>query len=93
LLGAVLAACMKNPKGSGAIATGIILIAYFAARVTDISDSLKFLNVISPFKYFDLNKMAVGSGLNIVPVLLSLALVAVFTFSTYYFYQKRDLKV
>jgi ABC-2 type transport system permease protein len=92
-LGAVLAACMKNPKGSGAIATGIILIAYFVARVTDISDSLKFLNVISPFKYFDLNKMAVGSGLNIVPVLLSLALIAVFTFSTYYFYQKRDLKV
>jgi ABC-2 type transport system permease protein len=92
-LGAMLSGCMRNPKGSGAIATGIILIGYFLARVTDLSSNLTFLNVFSPFKYFDLNKIAVGNGLNIVPVLLSLALVAVFTFSTYYFYQKRDLKV
>jgi ABC-2 type transport system permease protein len=92
-LGAVLAACMKNPKGSGAIATGIILVAYFVARITDMFVKLSFLDVISPFKYFDLERIIKGNGLNIVPVLLSLALVAVFTFSTYYFYQKRDLKV
>lgn len=92
-LGAVLAACMKNPKASGSLATGILLIAYFISRVTDLSDRLNILNLISPFKYFDLSKIVAGNGLNIGIVLLSLALVGVFTASTYFLYKKRDLKV
>ncbi len=92
-LGAVLAACMRNPKGSGSIATGILLIAYFVSRITDMSDKLNILNVISPFKYFDLVEIVAGNGLNTGVVLLSLALVAAFLALTYAFYPKRDLKV
>jgi ABC-2 type transport system permease protein len=92
-LGAVLAACMRNPKASGSIATGILLIAYFVSKITDMTDRLNFLDLISPFKYFDLNKIVAGNGLNIGIVLFSLALVAAFTVLTYIFYKKRDLKV
>lgn len=92
-LGAVLAAFMKNPKGSGGIATGIILIAYFVARITDMFDKLNFLNVISPFKYLDIGKVVAGNGINFGIVLLSIALVAVFSVLTYVFYNKRDLKI
>ena len=92
-LGALLAACMRNPKASGSAATGILLTAYFVGRITDLSDKLRFLNLISPFKYFDLGRMAAGSGLNFGIVLLSLALVATFCVLTYVFYQKRDLNI
>lgn len=92
-LGTVLAGCMRNPKASGSIATGILLIAYFVSKITDIVNNLSFLNLISPFKYFDLKNMVEGNGLNIGIVLLSLALVAVLSVLTYFFYQKRDLKV
>jgi len=49
--------------------------------------------LISPFKYFDLGRIVAGNGLNLGVVILSLALVAAFTVSTYVFYQKRDLNV
>jgi ABC-2 type transport system permease protein len=92
-LGAALAAFMRNPKSSGSLATGILIIGYFVARITDMTDNLNFLNLISPFKYFNIVNLYAGKGLNIGIVLLSLALVAVFTFLTYFFYKKRDLKV
>ncbi|RIE06049.1 ABC transporter permease subunit [Candidatus Cryosericum terrychapinii] len=92
-LGAVLAAWMRHPRTSGSVATGVLFTAYFVARITDMSDKLRFLNVISPFKYFDLGRMVAGNGLNTGIVLLSLALVAAFTALTYVFYQKRDLNI
>lgn len=92
-LGAVLAACMRHPKASGSVATGILFTAYFVARITDMSDKLRFLNLISPFKYFDLGRIVASNGLNLGVVLLSLALVAAFCVLTYVFYQKRDLNI
>jgi ABC-2 type transport system permease protein len=68
-------------------------MAYFVARITDMSDKLRFLNVISPFKYFDLGRIVAGHGLNFGIVLLSLVLVAIFCVLTYVSYQKRDLRV
>jgi ABC-2 type transport system permease protein len=92
-LGAVLAACMRNPKASGSVATGILFTAYFIARIADMSDKLRFLNLISPFKYFDLGRIVAGNGLNLGIVFLSLALVAAFSVLTYVSYKKRDLTI
>lgn len=92
-LGSALAAFMSNPKTSGSIVTAILLIAFVISKITDLSDKLNFLNLISPFKYFDLYKLVAGNGLNIGIVILSLVLVAVFFVSTYFFYGKRDLHV
>ena len=92
-LGAVLAASMRNPKTSGSVATGILFTAYFVARIADMSSKLKFLNLISPFKYFDLGRIVAGNGLNFGVVLLSLGLVAVLVGLTYITYQKRDLGI
>ena len=92
-LGTMLASCIKNSKVSGSIATGIVLIGYFISRITEMFDKLNFLNIISPFKYFNLAKIVAGDGLNPVIVLLSILLIAFFTVSTYYFYNKRDLNI
>jgi ABC-2 type transport system permease protein len=92
-IGAALSAFMRNPKGSGSLAAGLVLVGYFISIITNLSDSLKYLNVLSPFKYFSYANIVNGNGLSIVIVILSILLVAAFCVSTYFFYRKRDLKV
>jgi ABC-2 type transport system permease protein len=92
-LGALLSACTKNPKTSGSLAIGILFATYFISKITDLTDKVNFLNLLTPFKYFSYEKIVNGEGLNLVVVMLSLVLVAAFSASTYYFYMKRDLKV
>jgi ABC-2 type transport system permease protein len=84
---------MRRSRAAGSVATGIIFATYFIARKTDMSDKLRFLNVTSPFKYFDLPSIVVEGGLNPGIVVLSLALAAALVALTYVFYQKRDLNV
>lgn len=92
-LGALLSASTNNPKASGSLATGILFGTYIISKITDLTDKVNALNLLSPFKYFSYEKIVNGEGLNLIIVILSLALVAVFSASTYYFYMKRDLKV
>lgn len=92
-LGTLLSAFMKKPKASGSIATGILLGAFAISKVTDLTDHLNVLNILSPFKYFNLNRIIEHNSLNIVVVVLSLLLVIGFIYSTYYFYRRRDLNI
>jgi ABC-2 type transport system permease protein len=92
-LGAFLSALMKNPKLSGSVATGILLGAYVISKITDLTDRFNALNVLSPFKYFNYQDIVNGMGLSLGIVILSLLLSAVFSFSTYFFYTKRDLNL
>ena len=92
-LGAAIAGVLKNPKSAASLATGMLLVAYMVSKITDLKSSLNFLNLISPFKYFDLNQIVAGKGINAGIALLSLALVAILSASTYIFYKRRDLKV
>ena len=92
-LGAALAALIRNSKASGSLAVGLLLTSFVIAKITDLTDRVNFLNVLSPFKYFNYNDMVVGNRLNIGMVVLSLLLAAVFSAATYFFYRKRDLNV
>lgn len=92
-LGTVLAAYLRKPKGAGSIVTGVLLGAYVVAKITDLTDKVNFLNILSPFKYFDYADMLYDKSINLVIVGLTLLLVACMTYLTYHFYQKRDLNV
>jgi ABC-2 type transport system permease protein len=92
-LGAMLSSIMKNPKTSGSLAVGILMISYIISKVTDLTDRVNSLNIFSPFKYFSYERILNGDGLSFVISLLSLVIAAVFSASTYFFYLKRDLKV
>lgn len=92
-LGALISAIMRNPKGAGAVAAGVALVAYVITEITNLNDSLSILNVLSPFKYFSAGRIIDGNGLNPVIVLGSLLLAAAFSASTYFFYRRRDLNV
>ncbi len=92
-LGAAIAAIVKNPKSAGSLGTGMMIIAFVISEITNLTDKINFINVLSPFKYFSYYDLVAGKGINIIILLLSLLLVALFTASTYFFYQKRDLYV
>ena len=92
-LGTLLSASMKNPKASGPLATGILLGGYVIYIVTDLTDHLNALKVLSPFKYFSYEDIVNGKGLSSSAVIMSILLAAVFSALTYVFYRKRDLKV
>ena len=92
-LGAWIAAAMRNPKGAGSLAAGVVIGAYIIDEITSVSDRLHFLNVLSPFKYFSYDRIVAGNGLNPGTAALSLLLAAVFTALSYLFYGRRDLNV
>ncbi|MCE5345323.1 MAG: ABC transporter permease [Bacteroidales bacterium] len=92
-LGALLAAVLKNAKASGSLAAGILFGCYVISKITDLTDRVNFLNVLSPFKYFSYQNIVNGNGLSLDIVILSILLMAVFTISTYFFYNQRDLSI
>ncbi|MDF2868435.1 MAG: hypothetical protein K0R05_10 [Anaerocolumna sp.] len=91
--GTLLASIKKKTKATGSIASGIFIAAYFIAKITDLTDRLNFLNILSPFKYFSYPEIIEGKGLNIFIVILTLLLSIFLILGTYKFYTKRDLTV
>lgn len=92
-LGAFISAYMKNPKASGSIVASILIVSYVISKITDLTDRVNVINIFSPFKYFSYESIVNGKGLSFVIVILSLALVIIFSAATYFFYLKRDLRV
>lgn len=91
-IGALLAAFLKKPKLSGTIAAGILFMAYIISVVSELSEHLSILNILSPFKYFSYQKIVNGNGLHVGIVLISLLIFAAFTCTAFYAYTKRDLR-
>jgi ABC-2 type transport system permease protein len=92
-LGALLAAFIRSSKASGALATGILFGSFVISKITDLADDLRFLNVLSPFKYFDYSRIADGHGLSLAIALFSLLVTALFSAFTYFFYRKREFGI
>ncbi len=91
-LGAFLASVMKNPKASGSIGAGILFAAYVISKITDLTDKVNYLNILSPFKYFNNVDIVNGNGLSVFAVILSIILSAALFGSAYILYQRRDIK-
>lgn len=92
-LGALISAVMRRPKASGSIASGILFTAFVISKITDLTDRINFINVLSPFKYFSYQSIVGGKGISIGIAILSFILVFAFSVSTYFFYMKRDLNI
>ncbi|WOO36340.1 ABC transporter permease subunit [Anaerocolumna sp. AGMB13020] len=91
--GTLLASRKIKTKATGSIASGIVIATYFLAKITDLTDRLNFLNILSPFKYFSYPEIIKGNGLNIFIVVLTLLLSVFLIWGAYKLYTKRDLAV
>ncbi len=89
--GAFLAAILKNAKTSASIATGVLLVTYFMSMLIDINRDLRFLEFLTPYKYFEAKYLMFGETFKTSSLLLSGAMITIFLVGTYFFYERRDL--
>ncbi|MHB8130930.1 MAG: ABC transporter permease subunit [Mobilitalea sp.] len=91
-LGALLAAWIGRYKLSSPIATGILMTMFLLSVMIDISGKIEYLRVFSFFKYFDA-KDILKLGYNFTYLFIAAILTVLFAFGSYYFYQKRDMRI
>ncbi len=92
-LGIFLGCALKKYKRAGSLAVSLLLGAYFASVISELSDKMKFLRYISPFKYFDPALLLRESRLEIGFVFLSFLIIAGLLMGAYLSYKKRDLYI
>jgi ABC-2 type transport system permease protein len=65
---------------------------YIIAVIVDMVEKLDALKYLSFFKYYDAKDILKGSYSPVYPI-VSVVIVGVLLFGTYYFYQRRDMKI
>ena len=90
-IGAVFATVRKNNGRAGAVASWFVVFAYVIYAATNLNDGIRFLNILSPFKYFDTANIASGKGLDPLAMAFSLFLVMICSCIAYYAYGRRDI--
>lgn len=92
-IGALVAGIVRKPKSAPSIATSIMFLTFLLYYLVNLKDNLSVLKYLSPFKYFDAAVLLKDGRLDPIFVALSVVIVAVAVFGTYYFYSERDLSV
>jgi ABC-2 type transport system permease protein len=93
VIGSSLAAVQKKSKTSASLATGVLLLTYIISVAIDLNEGIEGLKYLTPFKYFEAKNIMFGVGFETVFIVISVGLIAVFSFITYVFYNKRDLNI
>lgn len=92
-IGTGIAAASRRPKAAASIATAVLLVSFILSSVVSMNSNLEGLKYITPFKYFEGEKLLKGGGFDPVFVVLSLVIIGALAVVTYVFYRKRDLRV
>ncbi|WP_438445064.1 ABC transporter permease subunit [Gorillibacterium sp. sgz5001074] len=91
--GAAVAAALKQPRTSGSVAASIMLGTFVLAKITDLTDRLSILNLLTPFKYFSYARIVEGNGIHAGIALLAIGLAVGLAASAYILYRKRELTI
>jgi ABC-2 type transport system permease protein len=92
-LGAASAAVISKPRASTGTAAGIMLFTFLLSSAIDINHDLAALQFLTPFKYFPARDMMLDGGFAAFYTVLAVALTALLTVATYWFFKRRDLRV
>lgn len=90
-IGMCMASILKRYKNSGKISATLLMILYFFNIITALSESLDFLKYVTPFRYFDTNKILATGTYEPIYLILSLLIITLGITGTFTFYPKRDL--
>lgn len=93
LMGSAIAAYGKNPKISAPVAIVVVLLFFMIAKIADMSKDFDFLKWFTPIKYYEAEVILGREGFGLAYLMLSFLILGLLTFTTYSFYQRRDLKV
>jgi ABC-2 type transport system permease protein len=92
-IGIFLGCAMKRYKRAASVAVSLLLGTYFLSVISGLHDNLAFLEVLSPFTYFNPATLLNEARIDIAYVLLSLVIIAVCISGGYITYAKRDLYI
>ncbi len=90
-IGLLLAGLFNRSKVGTGIGTALILSTFSLKVLIDLNKDVDFLTALTPFRYFSARDMMFDHQLEVGYVILALALTALCTFATYYFYNRRDI--
>ncbi|WP_226673866.1 ABC transporter permease subunit [Rossellomorea aquimaris] len=93
VIGTAIASYSKQPAKAASFSTGVLLFTFILSFAIDLSEKIEGLKYFTPFKYFEAKNVMYGGGLEFLFVGISLVLIAILAFSTFVFYNKRDLNV
>ncbi|MBN2794601.1 MAG: ABC transporter permease subunit [Clostridia bacterium] len=92
-MGMFLASFLKRYKSSGKISASLLMVLYVLNVITALNSKLDFLKYITPFKYFEANKILVNNTLEGKYIMLSIVIIFVGFGLTFILYPKRDLRL
>lgn len=92
-IGTGIAAVSRHSKSVGSLATAVLLVSFILSSAINMNSKLEGLQYITPFKYFEAEKLLEGGGFQPVFVILSVVIISAMVCVTYVFYKKRDLNV
>lgn len=90
-IGLFLGAWSKTAASAAGVATAVILGAFVLNVLIDLNPDLRYLEFLTPFRYFNSLKVMYEQEMRPAFVLLSGGLVAALTAGTYIFFRKRDI--
>lgn len=90
-IGMLLASGLKRYKASGKISASILMILYMVSVISALSSKLENLKYITPFKFFEANKLLLDGRYEIEYILITIGIIAVCMIGTFLIYPKRDL--
>jgi ABC-2 type transport system permease protein len=92
LLGSAIGAFLNNPKSAPSFTAITLFAAYLLSMLIDLNSKLKYLQYLTPFKYFEAKNLMADNSFALIFVILSLVMIAALLRITYHSYQKRELK-
>lgn len=93
LVGTGIGAASKRPRAAASVATGILLLDFILYKAVELNSSIDFLQYLTPFMYFDAVKLLSETGFELVFILLSAIIIAIFSCMTVICYRRRDLSI
>lgn len=91
--GLLLGCAMKQYKAAGSTAIAVILVTYIVYIMLSLKPDLKFLQYITPFKYYDAAAFLSAGHLDGGYLALSAGIIVFFVGVAYWAYNKRDLYI
>ena len=92
-IGMLFASILKHPKKSGTAVIIILMITYVLSIAISLTDSLEFLEVLSPFTYFKPDYLNIHKSLELRNIILSAGVIAAGLIVTFTVYPRRDIKM
>jgi len=92
-VGMFLASVLKRYKSSGKISASLLMLLYFINVAIGLSKNLDALEYVTPFKYFNAQKILQTGQLEFKFVILSIGIIFGGIVCTFLFYPRRDLHI